>query len=67
MLRRSGAEPQHVNFPPVDSVRANLEAFAAAVAGGVPYPIPMSDMLDTVAAFEAIAEKAKSDGQVKEL
>src|SRR5206468_2804877 len=28
VLRRSGAEPQHVNFPPVDSVRANLEAFA---------------------------------------
>jgi len=67
VLRRGGAEPQHVNFPPVDSVRANLEAFAAAVAGGVPYPIPMSDMLDTVAVFEAIAEAAKSDGQVKEL
>src|SRR5216683_3264133 len=50
---------QHVNFPPVDSVQANLEAFADAVAGGAPYPIPTSEMLDTVTAFEAIAETAK--------
>jgi predicted dehydrogenase len=59
VVRRRGAEPQHVNFPPVDSVQANLEAFADAVAGGAPYPIPTSEMLDTVAAFEAIAETAK--------
>jgi len=59
VVRRSGAEPQHVNFPSVDSVQANLEAFADAVAGGAPYPIPTSEMLDTVAAFEAIAETAK--------
>ena len=67
VLRRSGAEPQHLNFPPVDSVRANLEAFGAAVAGRAPYPIPTSDMLDTVAVFEAIAEAAKSDGRIKEV
>src|SRR6516225_9338421 len=65
VLRRSGAEPQHLSFreaTPVDSVRANLEAFADAVAGGQPYPIPTREMLDTVAAFEAIAEATKSDG-----
>src|SRR5207249_1550758 len=56
VMRRSSAEPQQLSFPPVDSVRVNLEAFADAVAGGAPYPIPTSDMLDTVAAFEAIAE-----------
>jgi predicted dehydrogenase len=67
VLRRSGAEPQQLNFPPFDSVRANLEAFADAVAGVSPYPISTSEMLDTVAAFEAIAEAAKSDGRISEV
>jgi predicted dehydrogenase len=60
VLRRSGAEPKHQSFPPVDSVRANLEAFADAVAGVAPYPIPTGEILDTVAALEAIAKAAKS-------
>jgi predicted dehydrogenase len=64
VVRRSEVEPQRLSFPPVDSVRANLEAFADAVAGIAAYPIPASDMLDTVAAFEAIAEATKSDSRV---
>jgi predicted dehydrogenase len=67
VLRRSGAEPQHLSFPPVDSVRVNLEAFADAVAGVSPYPISTSEMLDTVAAFEAIAEATKSNGRLQEV
>ena len=67
VLRRSGAEPRHLSFPPVDSVRVNLEAFADAAAGRAPYPIPTSEMLDTAAAFEAIAEAAKSNGQIREV
>jgi len=67
VLRRSGAEPQQLSFPPADSVRANLEAFADAAAGGAPYPISTGDMLDTVAVFEAIAEAVKSDGRVREV
>ena len=38
-----------------------------ALAGGAPYPISTGEMLDTVAAFEAIAEGAKSDGRVQGL
>jgi predicted dehydrogenase len=67
VVRRSGAEPRQLSFPPADSVRANLEAFTDAVAGGAPYPIPTGDMLDTVAVFEAIAKAAKSDGRVREV
>jgi predicted dehydrogenase len=67
VLRRSGAEPRHLSFPLVDSVRANLEAFAEAVAGRAPYPIPMGEMLDTVAAFEAIAEAVGSEGRIREV
>ena len=67
VLRRSGSEPRHLSFPPVDSVRANLETFAAAVAGVAPYPIPTSEMLDTVAAFETIIEAAKFVGGFREV
>jgi len=56
-----------LSFPPVDSVRVNLEAFADAVAGRTPYPIPTSEMLNTVAAFEAIAEAVRSDGRIREV
>lgn len=67
MLRHSGVEPQHLSFPPVDSFRANLEAFADAVASRAFYPIPPSEMLDTVAAFEATAEAVRSDGRVRQV
>jgi predicted dehydrogenase len=67
MLRRCGAEPQQLSFSPVDSVRVNLEAFADAVAGLATYPISTSEMLDTVAAFEAIGKAAASGGRVYEI
>lgn len=67
VLRRSGVEPQRRGFPLVSSVRANLEAFAEAVAGRAPYPISTSEMLDTVAAFEAIAKAVKSEGGIREV
>ena len=47
-------------FPPAPAVRANLEAFAVAASGGVPYPIPPEQMLDTIAAFEAVVRSARS-------
>ena len=65
VLRKSGAEPRHLTFAPVHSVRANLEAFAGAVGGEAPYPIPTIEILATVAAFEAIVGAVKSDGQVE--
>ena len=40
---------------------AEFDAFADAVAGRVPYPIPTAQMINTVAAFEAVIE---SDGVV---
>jgi predicted dehydrogenase len=67
VLRRSGAEPQRRSFPLVNSVRTNLEAFGEAVAGCAAYPISTRQMLDTVAAFEAIAEAVKSEGRVREI
>ena len=67
VMRRSGEEPTHQTFPPVELVRANLEAFADAVAGVAPYPIPTGEILDSVAAFEAIAEAAKSGERLRQV
>jgi predicted dehydrogenase len=67
VLRGSGGEPRHLHLPPVDSVRANLEAFADAVAGVAPYPIGPDEMVEVVAAFEAITQAAASDGRVQDL
>lgn len=67
VLRNSGSEPRHLTFPPVDSVRVNLDAFADAAAGGPPYPIPPAQVFATVAAFEAIVRSVKADGQVTEV
>lgn len=64
VLRRSGAKPESVSLAPVDSLRAELEAFAGAVTGGEPYPIPAQQMIDTIAAFEAIIKSIDVDAAV---
>jgi len=56
VLRLSGAAPERPSLAPVDSLRAELEAFAAAVREGVPLPISPAQLLDTVAAFERVVE-----------
>ncbi len=60
VVRQSGKKPQHRNFEPVDSLRVEFETFADAVAGRVPYPIPTEQMIDTIAAFEAIIKSIES-------
>jgi predicted dehydrogenase len=67
VLRKSGEKPRPIALQEVDSVRANLEAFADAVAGTAPYPIGPAEMVDVVAAFEAIAQAAASDGSRREV
>ena len=48
------------DFPPAPSVRMNLEAFADAVAGRAPYPMPQAEMIANIAALEAILSSAAS-------
>ena len=56
VLRRSGQAPEQQSFARVDSLRAELEAFADAAAGHAPFPITPAQMLSTVAAFEAVVD-----------
>jgi predicted dehydrogenase len=62
VLRNGGKRT--AEYPPAPSVRANLEAFAAAASGGPAYPITPSEMLATVAALEAVVRSA-STGKVE--
>jgi predicted dehydrogenase len=55
-----GEEAQATFFPPHSSVRENIEAFAKAVAGGEPYPIPLDEMVANARTFEAITRSALS-------
>lgn len=66
VLRKSGTDPQHLRLPPVDSVRANLEAFADAVEGRALYPIPDEDTIALVSACEAIIASAEYGGHTVE-
>lgn len=47
-----------VDYPAASSVRANLEAFADAVEGRAPYPMPQSEMVATIAALEAVVRSS---------
>lgn len=49
-----GGARETVFMPAHPSVRANLEAFAAAIRGEVAYPVTHKEMLANVAALEAI-------------
>jgi predicted dehydrogenase len=50
------------DFPETDIERAELEAFAAAVAGGPAYPLPPEEAVHGVSVFEAMMWAASSGG-----
>jgi len=54
VLRMSGRPPERRQLAPVDSLHAELEAFADAAEGRAPFPVTPEQMLDTVTAFESV-------------
>ena len=59
-IRMRGAEPVTRTLEPVDSVLAEMEAFADAVDNRAPYPIPAEEIVHNVAVLEAIVQSAKT-------
>jgi len=59
VLRSRGGRVEVRDFPKVDSLLAEIDAFADAVEGRAPYPVPPKEMVDVVAAFEAITESMR--------
>jgi predicted dehydrogenase len=55
-----GEEPQTRTLAATDSLAALLDAFAAAVDGGAPFPVSPEEMLDVVGAFEALVASLQS-------
>ncbi|MDX1605194.1 MAG: Gfo/Idh/MocA family oxidoreductase [Candidatus Competibacterales bacterium] len=52
-------EAQVLDFPPEDIERAELEAFAEAVAGGDPFPVDRAQVINNIALLEAIGRSAR--------
>jgi predicted dehydrogenase len=53
-------QPVQTRFaPPAPAVRDNLQAFAMAVRGLQPYPVPSAQLLANVAALEAIMQSVQ--------
>jgi len=55
-----GQSPQARTLPAADSLATLVDAFAAAVEGGPPFPVTPAQMLDVVGAFEALIASMQS-------
>jgi predicted dehydrogenase len=55
-----GTAPYIADYPADGSVLANLEAFAGAIEGRLPYPVGLDEMIHTVSAVESMARSTVS-------
>ena len=60
IIRKSGAEAQRLRLQGPDSVWVNLEAFADAIDGRAPYPVPPDQVLAVTNAFVAICDAVRT-------
>lgn len=60
VLRMAGAKPERQSLDAVDTLRTELEAFADAIEGRAPYPVTTAQMVEAVAAMEAINRSMES-------
>jgi predicted dehydrogenase len=58
------APPQVTETIGFNMLTAELEAFAASIAAGVPFPTPLDQVMHGVAVFEAVAASAARGGTV---
>jgi predicted dehydrogenase len=58
-------EREIIEFPAFDTLKCQLESFAAAAQGGVEFPLSPQNAIDAVAAIEAMARSAESGGPVR--
>jgi predicted dehydrogenase len=65
VLARIGEAPQTLTFPQVDSLAVLIDAFAASIETGKPFPVSTAEMLDVVGAFEAIIRSMAEGAPVK--
>jgi len=59
-IRLNDGQTDTREFDAVDSVKLNFEAFADAIEGKVPYPVPVDEMIHVVAVVEAVARSLET-------
>lgn len=64
IIRLKGGKTEVKDFPKIDSILAEIDAFADAVAGVAPYPITTTEMVNTIASFDAIIQSIKTGNSV---
>jgi predicted dehydrogenase len=65
VVRTRGGKVERRVFGKIDSIRAEIDAFADAATGRSPYPITPAEMVNTIAAFEAIIQSMQTDLPVR--
>ena len=63
IVRKSGHQPHQIKYPAIDTLAAELDAFADAIVRKRVYPVPEADVLATLAAFEAALASMRSDSR----
>ncbi len=53
VVRKSGSPPHQIKYSAIDTLAAELDAFADSIENRRPYPVPEADVLVTLSAFEA--------------
>jgi len=64
IIRLKGGKTEVLDFPKIDSVLAEIDAFADAVAGVAPYPISTDEMVNTIASFDAVIRSIASGDSI---
>lgn len=65
VARMRGGKVERREFGKIDSIRTEIDAFADAATGRSPYPITPAEMVDTIAAFEAIIRSMDTGAPVR--
>lgn len=65
IIRLKGGKTEVKDFQKIDSVLAEMDAFADAVAGVAPYPITTGEMVDTIASFEAVIKSIAAGSTIR--
>jgi predicted dehydrogenase len=60
-----GAKPVVTEYPATDTLKAGLEAFADAAAGGAPHPVTPEEAVNSSAVLEGIEKSVTSRGWLK--
>jgi predicted dehydrogenase len=60
VVRKQGHKPHEIKYPAIDTLAAELDAFADAILRKRVYPVPEAEVLATLAAFEAALQSIQS-------